>query len=258
MNQVQAGSGDLCEARWREKSGQFVNVEQPDYRGLLSFWEQQASDCSGTGAYEARLAAIYVQLNELERAHAALAAARKHPAQYTNLIELVELTSESFALAGRAGTSKSKSQLDEFGQRVLAFAKRYPEFPEGLAFAGGVQTTLGHHADALPLLEKAFTLADKGISKTGLYRNAAVSYAALGKYSQAFDAAGAAVSEKKALMADPEFMYAVIKTQAELGMFEQAKQSILVLVAKAPAVKADPEFRELVESLKLKFEAAKG
>jgi tetratricopeptide (TPR) repeat protein len=255
MNQVQAGSGDLCEARWREKSGQFVNMEQPDYRGLLSYWEQQASDCSGTGAYEARLAAIYVQLNEHEQARAALAAARKHPAQYTNLIELVELTSESFAIAGRGGASTS--QLDEFGQRVLAFAKRYPEFPEGLAFAGGVQTTLGHHAIALPLLEKAFVIADKRMPKTGLYRNAAISYAALGKYSQAFDAAGAAVSEKKALMADPEFMYAVIKTQAELGMFEEAKQSILVLVAKAPAVKADPEFRELVEKLKLKFEAAK-
>lgn len=96
------------------------------------------------------------------------------------------------------------------------------------------------------------------MSRAGLFRNATVSYAALGKYSQAYDASGAALSENKGFMADPDFMYAVIRTQAELGMLDEAKTSVEVLATKTPAVKGDQEFNELVKYLKRKLETPRG
>jgi len=251
-----ADNGDSCEAKWSANSAQFVNQENPDYSGLLAYWQQQASECKGTGAYEARLAVIYLYLDQPREARSALEQARKRRSRYASLIELVAFMSESFALVAQSPIDEVK--MEEFGKRVYAYASRNPERADVLAYAGGIQTTLGHHDRAIALLEKALALSKAGqpISLAGLYRNATISYAALQRYSEAYDAGGAALSENKGVMADAEFMYAVINTQAELGQLDAAKTSAEVLVAKTPAVRTDPEFAALVAYLKDKFKAA--
>ena len=88
----------------------------------------------------------------------------------------------------------------------------------------------------------------------GVYRNATISLAALRQYTRAYDAAGAAIDENPAATADPEFMYAVIKSEAELGHAEDAKTAAQLLAAKNPIVKSDPEFIELIAWLKDKLQ----
>lgn len=135
MTEAHSGSGESCEQEWLESSEKYVNQELPDFRGLLTFWQQRAKDCAGTGAYEARLAAIHVHLGEIGKARAELAKGKKHGSEYSGLIELTELLADAFEVTAAAVVDKS--QLIAIADRSLAFAKRYPDFAEGLAFAGG-------------------------------------------------------------------------------------------------------------------------
>jgi tetratricopeptide (TPR) repeat protein len=247
MTQAQAATGEACEKEWRDHTAQFLSREHPDFKGLLSYWQQRAADCAGTGAYEARLATVYLYLGDQKKARAQLVQARTHGSQYVPLIDLVELTADSFALTDHR--SPTDAELKQIGKRAVEFADRYPDYVEGLTYAGGVLTTVGEHAKAIPLLEKAFVLGDKKMPRAGLFRNATISYAAVGNYKQAFHAAGAAIDDNETLTAEPVFMYALIKSEMELGMLEDAKMSAQLLAGKNPTVKADPEFVQLVGKL---------
>jgi tetratricopeptide (TPR) repeat protein len=244
-----AGDGAACEQLWLDNSGQYIQKAAPDWAGLLKFWQQKAPECKSTGAYEAHLATIYFYKGQWKEGHDALAKARKNPGSYSNLIEVAGLMGESFELSAQSPVDEAK--LRELGERTLAFADLHPDYGPGLAWAGGMATALHYHSRAISLLEKAFMLSKSGqkFPMAGVFRNATISYAALGKYDRAYRTAGAAIDENGGATADPEFMYALIKAEAELGYAEDAKQAAQLLAGKTPLVKSDPEFIELVASL---------
>jgi len=84
-------------------------------------------------------------------------------------------------------------------------------------------------------------------SKAGIYRNLTINYAELGRYQQAYDAAGRAIGLRKSVMADPYFVYGVAKGEAGLGMFKEAMTALRVIAAKHPGINQDPDFKATVD-----------
>lgn len=87
------------------------------------------------------------------------------------------------------------------------------------------------------------------MSKAGIYRNLTISYATVGKYDDALKAADSASEMNKESSSDPDFMYAVVKTDAALGDFVAAQTALKVLAANVPEVRNTPEFADAANFL---------
>jgi tetratricopeptide (TPR) repeat protein len=112
---------------------------------------------------------------------------------------------------------------------------------------GSIEVLLNRHTAAIPLLEKAAAMEGSPGSRAGIYRNLTISYAEVGRYQDAYDVGGKAVSLSKALFADPDFMYAVAKADCGLGKFTDAQTAIRVIAAKRPQVTGTKDFHSAVE-----------
>jgi hypothetical protein len=68
----------------------------------------------------------------------------------------------------------------------------------------------------------------------------------VGRYQDAYDSAGSAISLRKGNMDDPYFMCALAKADAGLGRFQDAQTALRLIAAKKPEVKQSPEFLSAV------------
>src|ERR1043165_5409969 len=83
---------DICDRRWLEESGPYVNRAEPDYPALLKYWKTQEKSCAGTVTYEARLALIHYYLDDYAEARRVLALIRDRKSPYYPVAEIVALT----------------------------------------------------------------------------------------------------------------------------------------------------------------------
>lgn len=244
-----------CEQQWLTQSAEYADRDAPDYGGLLEHWRQYAARCSGTVAYEARLAFIYFYLDQPEKAKEALKPIVNKKSEYGHLVQLAQLLIEANELM--IDQKPDTARLDELEIKLLKFVRQYPQQLEGYGLLGGVETLLGHHDAAIKTLEKAALMTKSMNSKAGIYRNLTISYAQAGRYQDAYDAAGTAISLRKSVMSDQYFVYAVAKADAGLEKFSDAQTALRVLAAKKPEVKKDPDFLATVDFVFEKIKQSK-
>lgn len=234
-----------CEQEWLKHSATHVDREVPDYRSLLTSWQQYATPCSGTVAYEARLAIIYLYLDQTARAEEALRGVVSAKSEYRHLVETAQVLID--AKKRVRGKGVSERDLEELEHRFLDIVQKYPGHPEIYALLGAMESELGRH-DAAVEFYKAALAGSPGMSQQwGVYRNLTISYADAGRYREAYDTAGATISRRKSVMSDKYFVYAVARAEAGLGKFADAQTALRVIAAKDSSVKADPDFLKTVD-----------
>ena len=167
------------------------------------------------------------------------------PWLYNYLLELAHLLTEAKRLM--LSQQMDDAHLRGFDRNLAEFVKRNPQLFEGYALLGGIEVILNRHAEAIPLLEKAAAMEGSPGSRAGIYRNLTISYAEVGRYQDAYDAGGTAISLSKTFFADPYFIYAVAKTDAGLGKFADAQTAIRVIAKKRPQVKDTKDFLSTVD-----------
>jgi tetratricopeptide (TPR) repeat protein len=236
---AKSATPEWCEEQWAVDSAETYEQASPDYQVLLQKWQQLSDKCSGTVAYEARLAVVYVSLNQIDKAREVLKPILNRPSKYSYLAEFVSLHVDAVEFEKNGQLNDDNMRLLE--QKYLGFVKKYPDFIEGYGALGNAQAFLGKHNEAVKSLEKAL---ETTMNKSGLYRNLTISYAAVGRYEDALQSADKAYEQNNKLTSDPFFVYALVKTDAALGDFQSAQSALKVIAAKVPEVKNTPEFAD--------------
>lgn len=243
-SQAKSATPEWCEEQWAIDSAEIYEQASPDYQVLLQKWQQLSDKCGGTVAYEARLAMIYISLNEIDKAREELKPILNKPSKYSYLAEFVSLHADAVKFEKNGQLSDDNMRLLE--QKYLGFVKKYPDFIEGYAALGNSQAFLGKHDEAIKSLEKGLQTS---MNRMGIYRNLTISYAAVGRYQDALDSADKAYNLNNKLTSDPFFVFALVKTNAALGDFQSAQSALKVIAAKVPEVKNTPEFAEAANFL---------
>lgn len=244
MSSAQSAAPEWCESQWQAISAETYQQEVPDYLKLLENWQKIGAKCSGTGIYEARLAAVYSILNQIEKARETLQPFQGKVFKYSNLIDFVSLHIDEAQLSS-AGHIDTEN-VSDLEQKYLTFVKKYPDFSEGYASLGTWQTYLGKYNDAISSLEKSLATT---MFAGGIYRNLTISYAAVGRYDDALKAADKAYELNKKSSSDPDFMFALVKTDAALGDFVASQTALKLIAARVPEIKNTPEFADAANFL---------
>ncbi len=149
-------------------------------------------------------------------------------------------------------TEDEANGLEQGFRRVV---DAHPEFAEGWAVLGSVQTIREKHAQAIESLNRG--LRPPG-NVTGIYRNLTVSYAALGRYDDALGAADEAYGRDQNVTSGPYYMCALATANAATGSLEDAEIGLrLIVLKKKPEFRGDPAFRKAVEFLQARLDAKK-
>jgi tetratricopeptide (TPR) repeat protein len=241
--QAGAETGAWCEKQWAVDSTVFVSKQaaRPDYDGLLKKWELYRPKCVGTGAYEARWAMALALLGRIDEANAVLRTVENKETDYPYLVEAARLQIDTWDAL--RSPNDQKVRLVSIEKRYRALVKTHPSWLQGYGLLGSVQTVLEMHHEAIPNLERSRS-ADA--DTWGSFRNLTVSYAAVGRFSDALDAAGIALDSNSNVMSDADFMYAAAKSNLALGETKAARNVLQVLVSKRPAVRSDPDFARVL------------
>lgn len=245
-------NADWCYSQWQIESAKYSGKAGEDYQGLLPQWQTYEGKCKGSVIYEAELALLYSQLNDHQKARQALAAVDYSKSKYAYMADLVKLINQ-------ANERISSNSVDEqfvlgLEDQYLAYTKKYPNIPEGYAQLGTVQVDLKKFSSAASNLERA---VESGQQQWLVYRGLAISYAAIGRYSESYAAASSAMTLRGGLTSDPPLMYAIAISNAGLGKFTEARQALLVISTKEPEVKSDPDFIEAVQFVIRKMKEVK-
>jgi len=243
-----------CEQEWLAQSALFVGKDMPDYNGLLDRWMQYRGKCQGTVSYEARLAFIYYFLNQNDKAKDSLRSVEHKASPYSYMVDLAKIWIEASELS--VSKSSDMRRLREIESQLQKIVIQHPEHVESYGLLGGLESSLGHHEQAITTLEKGLALAKPAHSKAGIYQNLTISYAEVGRYQDAYDAAGNAINLRKAASDNQFFMYALAKANAGLGKFSDAQMDLKLIAAKKPEVKQDPEFLAAVDFVIKKIKQA--
>ena len=242
---------EWCEQQWTVESAKLGEVDMPDNAALLARWKSYESKCTGSIAYEARLAIAYVSVKQVDKARSVLKPLSKDTQEYGHLIELALLQADEADLMNGVVNERDIAQLE---RRYLALVKKYPNFLEGYALLGGLQSMLNKHAEAIRSLEYA---RETKMNAAGIYRNLTISYAALGRYKDAAQSADEAYRLNKAVLSDQYFVYGLAKAKAGVGDFRAAETVLRVIAAKKPDVRRDPDFKDAVDFVTARMNAFK-
>ncbi len=234
-------SADWCERQWSIESSSVADLPHPDYELFLKRWLNYADRCSGTVIYESRLVTIYILLNMTDKAREILKPYANSTSAYKSIVEFSLLQADATDVINSKLDLDSVQKLEE---RYLQFVKKYPDFPDGFAVLGGLQTTLEKHVEAIKVLEVGLR---SSMDISGVYRNLTISYTEVGRYNEAMHAADQAYGLKKSLTSDPYFMYAAAKASAGVGNLHTAEVTLRLIAAKKPEVIQDPEFKKAVD-----------
>ncbi len=233
-----------CEQEWLTQSAMFADKQPPDYNGLLERWQLYSNKCQGTVTYEARLAFVYYLLNQPEKAKIALQPIEYKKSEFAYLVEIAKTLIETAELP--LSSSANVANLQDIEAKLRKLMEQHPDHIEIYGLLGGIETLLDHHEQAIQTLESALKFGNPFNSKAGVYRNLTINYAEIGRYQEAYEAAGNAIGLQKKVMDDQYFVYAVAKAEADLNRFEDAQTALRVIASKKPEVKSTAEFRSAV------------
>jgi tetratricopeptide (TPR) repeat protein len=242
---TQAGDrGEWCEEQWRFESAKAAGSSS--YGALLAAWQGYAAKCSGTVAYEARLATAYLLAGQVDQAREVLRPLQGAPSRYGHLVELAAIACDQAELARSGATEEDVRRLEA---RLRRLVEKHPDFADAHGMLGGMQSMLGEHAAAVVSLERGLK---SPMNPAGIYRHLTISLAELGRYADSMHAADEAVRHDRALTSDPYFMFAVARANAGLGQLEEAETTLELIAAKKPDVRGDPEFARAVQFVRAK------
>jgi tetratricopeptide (TPR) repeat protein len=245
--QAQSHSPEWCDERWEAESTGYGGSEA-EARALLERWQGHAGNCSGTAVYEAHLATIYLELGQTGKAKAALAPVSSRKSAYSHFVEMQALRIE---MAEATSGQNSNFDLSGFRNKLLAFTRKYPNWSPGYSMLGAMESVDGKHEEAVSHLTLAIKNLESGKEEApntwGIYRNLAISFAALHRYEEAKEAGEIAFRLNRATMSDQHFMYAMAIANAGMGNVREATTTLRLIAAKKPEVRNDPEFLAAVE-----------
>lgn len=242
---------EWCEQQWRTES---ATARSPhELADLLERWQSYAPKCAGTVAYEMRLAMTQMFLGDIPRARRTIAAVRNVRSPYAYLVDFGFMMCDYWEFIHRdlPPAEKEANGLEQKFQRVV---DAHPEFAEGWAVLGSVQTIREKHAQAVESLNRA--LHSPG-NVTGIYRNLTISYAALARYKDALGAADEAYKRDKNVTSDPYYMCALATANAATGSLEDAEIGLRLILTETPEFGSNPAFRKAAEFLQVRLDADK-
>jgi len=212
--------------------------QQPEDVALLAAWKGHESKCKGTGIYELRLASIYADQNDFDRARQVLEAA-VIPDSLKKQAEISGITIDYL----QAVDSGESARLEKMEGRAAAFVKANPRSGSVLAMLGHAQILLGKYEQAIAPLE---AVVHGGIGNLGDHRNLTIAYANAGHYQSALEMLDTTYSMSQEVTSDEEFMYAAALAYAAVGKVDSAKSMLTLIVNKKPQLKDDPKFQQTV------------
>jgi tetratricopeptide (TPR) repeat protein len=236
-----SATAEWCEQQWSVESAKAVDRDPPDYPGFLTRWQQYGQQCSGTVAYEARLAFAYLFLKQPNKAREVLKPLGKTSSPYRYLVDFALLHADATDITN--GVIKREDVI-ALEQKYAAFVRKYPDFADGYAVLGGLQTALEKHAEAIQSLEAG---KQSSMDVSSVYRNLTLSYTAMARYSEALETADKAFRLKNSLKLDQYFVYAFAKASAGTGDLKTAENALRVIATKKPEVRNDPDFKNAVD-----------
>lgn len=231
-----------CDRRWLAESGKYADNDHPDFGTLLQRWKKLSGACGDGVVYRARLADIYLSIDDPAGAREALmAVVSRRDSPYYYLVTYALLTADLKEKV-QHHQIPNEAQMQEVLRKYEELVAKYPHFTEGYAMLGGLEVIDHDYKQAIGNLEAAARLANGKHSEAGIYRNLTLAYAGSGLYEKAYDAADTAYRARHNLMSDEQFVYAYARAAAGLGKFDDAEAAIRVILARHPEVKLDREF----------------
>ena len=147
---------EWCEAKWVSDSGRLISnvVAKPDYDGIYKQWLSYEPECGKTVTYSTHLALIQMLQKNFVAAKATLSKVNNKNSAYGYLVDSAWAQLEiQEALANNK--EFTKEDYLKFERVYSSILKKYPDWLNGYAFLGGMQTSSGKHKEAIMNLEKA-------------------------------------------------------------------------------------------------------
>jgi hypothetical protein len=241
-------SEEWCEGKWVSESGKLISNQtaEPNLDLMLSKWRAHEPSCGSTVTYITHLAIIQMLQRDFASAKATLVKVnRKSSYGY-----LVDSANVQLDIQEKLASNKAFSQEDYLRYEGVYknIVKKHPNWLNGYALLGGVQTELAKHKEAIANLKKAES--SYGYDHYYVYRNLTISYAALNQNRAALDAADKAAALNKNAFADIEFVIAYANVSIEEGYLGDAQNALKVLLAKQPEVENNVEFVKAAENFR--------
>lgn len=237
-----------CEQQWGVLAQPFESGAETDYKNALTRWKAYEPKCRGTGSYESRLAVIYLQLDELEKAKEILTAAQKLKSEYGHLIDIALLHIRFYELSKKKDVKPEDfNQLEADYEQLI---KRYPSWDVGYEQLGHLKLLLGKKEEAI----KYSLAAVQRSSKSWLsYRDLAIAYAVSGKHKDSLEAGDKAYKLRKILSWDPDFMSALAVSYAAMKDFKMAQTTLWLISQRKPELRNDKDFQGVVSYVRKKM-----
>jgi tetratricopeptide (TPR) repeat protein len=246
-----------CDHQWDVVTSDPGKGLEPGYETLLKRWQQYGDRCSGTVVYEARLAFLYAQAGEPDKARAALKPVLGTASEFAYLVDVASLQIEMAEIRASGGPGDTKRRMAELESKYVAFVGRNPAWPHGYFLLGAIQTALDEYSKAIPTLMAGLNHLppDQRLAPNtwSVYRHLTVCYAETGDYRDALHAGDIAYGLKEDLVDDTYFMIAAAKAYAATDDFKSAEDTLRLISLKRPEVKDDPKFlsaRDFVQARK--------
>ena len=249
LNSNASQTEEWCEAKWVSDSAKLVSnqVANPNYYAMQTQWLKYEPNCGKTVTYITHLALIQMLQKNFDAAKVTLTKVDSNVSDYRYLIDSTKVQLEiQEALA--SNKELTKTDYSKFESVYLEIVKKYPNWLNGYALLGGMQTELGKHKEAIATLEKAEKA--EGYDLYYVYRNLTISHAALHENEAALAAADKAHALNKKTSSDTQLMIAYANASTALGYLADAQDALKLLLAKQPEIENNPEFVKAVENYK--------
>ena len=247
---------EWCEAKWVNDSARLISntVAKPDFDKMYKQWLAYEPECGKTVTYSTHLALIQMFQKNFVGAKATLSKVNNKNSAYGYLVDSAwsQLEIQETLANNKEFTKEDYLKFEGVYSNIV---KKYPDWLNGYAFLGGMQTALGKHKEAIVNLEKAKKAEVYDLYY--VYRNLTISHAALNHNEAALDAADKAYALNKDIFTDPEFVIIYANASTKLGYLADTRNALKVLLAKHPEIESNAEFVKAVENYKIAVDKQK-
>jgi len=239
---VYASSAEKCFASYNELTSTAMSAarQQRQMDGfavtMLSQWQQQASNCQGTGIYEARLAQLHILNADYAKAQAVLTNTQV-AGDYVRYLELATLWLEYTQIAEDADPTGLLT-------RLKTLTEKYPDFAEAHGLYGFALTMAKQPTEAIVALKKSLTAP---VDLYDNYKALTLNYMNIQQYIAANEMVNEAYGMNPAFTSDPEAMLMAIKITLELKDFKTVDNLFKVLNARMPQAMQYDGFKQLYQ-----------
>lgn len=244
---TEAKTGALMNAKTCDRAWEEIRAASYEpsvsINDLISRWEARQSDCGGTGAYEDRLATLYIYAHKFDQAETLISAALKLDTSDKRNLKLLLITIDSLQLNHDVATSRARELIEE-----------YPDWAGGYQALGAEQLAQKHYSDAIDSLEKALRRNPGKAVTAGIYSELTLAWYYLKNYRNAIIASQHAGKMNNALFArEPLWVMATAYSLVNLGYLKAAEDLLEKSAKLNPAIQKRNDFRRAKKYLDKKL-----